>query len=126
MKLTNETVSLLNGSLLDLQDLLNTRTLVSKSNVFSSDKVVTEIGELLQARLGTDTAGQTELEMAAQKAGKQMGVFIQLNKTIENLQDLAGEEVDLSGLESYFGVLKGKLGKAFNLNDEDFKLEESK
>ena len=126
MKLTSETKALLNAKNMDLKVLASMRANIAEVPVASAGNITQEIGELLQKRLGTETTGQTEIDAKVNLVDKQLNVFIQLNRTVSQLKDLAGsDDVALSSLDGYFEVLKGSLKKAFDLTDEDFKLEET-
>jgi hypothetical protein len=125
MKLSSETTALLNAKNMDLKVLASMRANIANVPVASANNITQEIGELLQKRLGTETTGQTEIDSKVQLVDKQVSVFIQLDRTVTQLKDLAGQDVDLSSLDGYFEVLKGKLKSAFDLSDDDFKFEET-
>jgi DNA repair ATPase RecN len=124
MSLSTETRALLTGKQLDLAvevDLFNNLANVETE---TSAKTRQELGELLKSKLGTETDMTEEINSKLKELDNKLGVFVQLDNTIERLNKIGkGYNVDFSPLTALGDAIKEDLKRAYVLTDEVFKEE---
>lgn len=124
MSLSTETRALLTGKQLDLAvevDLFNNLANVETE---TSAKTRQELGEMLKSKLGTETDMTEEINNKLKELDNKLGVFVQLDNTIERLNKIGkGYNVDFSPLTALGDAIKEDLKRAYVLTDEVFKEE---